>query len=290
MKDFAGKVAVVTGAASGIGRAYVERLGALGMKVVLADVDADALRETARHFASAGREVCGVPTDVSQADAVQALAERTLEVFGGVHVLCNNAGVFAAGPSWLAPQSDYDWVFGVNVQGVLHGLRSFVPLLLEQGEEAHVVNTASMAALTTAPWSAPYTMSKAAVLSLSETLHLEMQARGAPVGVSVLCPELVDTAIGASERSRPAHLQRKDGEGESPERDLVEDAIRQATATGLDPRVLADRAIDAIREKRFYVLPAEGDPWRVACNTRLDDIRLARNPGLVTPGSEAEGA
>jgi NAD(P)-dependent dehydrogenase (short-subunit alcohol dehydrogenase family) len=288
VRDFEGKVAVVTGAASGIGRAFVERFGALGMKVVLADVEHEALSETTRQLESAGREVCMVQTDVSQADSVSALAERTLDAFGGVHVLCNNAGVFAAGPSWLAPQSDYDWVFGVNVWGVVHGLRSFVPVLLEQDEPAHIVNTASMAALTAAPFTAPYYMSKAAVLSLSETLYLEMKARGAPVGVSVLCPELVDTSIGCGERNRPAHLERKPGEGESAERDLVESAIKQATRTGLDPTVLADRAIEAIRDERFYVLAGDGDPWRLACNVRLEDIRLARNPSDVIPGAEPD--
>jgi NAD(P)-dependent dehydrogenase (short-subunit alcohol dehydrogenase family) len=261
----------------------VERFGALDMKVVLADVEPDALRATTRHFEKAGREVCMVRTDVSQPDSVSELAERTLEAFGGVHVLCNNAGVFAAGLSWLAPQSDYDWVFGVNVFGVLNGLRSFVPIMLEQGEEAHIVNTASMAALTAAPFTASYYMSKAAVLSLSETLYLEMKAKDAPVGVSVLCPELVDTAIGRGERNRPAHLERKQGEGESDERDLVETVIVQATQTGQDPLLLADRAIEAIRENRFYVLPSEGDPWRDACNVRLEDIRLARNPSDAIP-------
>ncbi|MBW2382717.1 MAG: SDR family NAD(P)-dependent oxidoreductase, partial [Deltaproteobacteria bacterium] len=178
MKELAGKVAVVTGAASGIGRAFVDRLSAMDMKVVLADVEPDALRETTRHFEDQGREVCMVRTDVSQPDSVSELAEKTLETFGAAHVLCNNAGVFAAGLSWQAPQSDYDWVFGVNVWGVVHGLRSFVPIMLEQGEEAHIVNTASMAAVTAAPFTAPYYMSKAAVLSLSETLYLEMQAKG----------------------------------------------------------------------------------------------------------------
>jgi NAD(P)-dependent dehydrogenase (short-subunit alcohol dehydrogenase family) len=284
VKELAGKVAVVTGAASGIGRAFVDRLSAMDMKVVLADVEPDALRETTRHFEDQGREVCMVRTDVSQPDSVSELAEKTLETFGAAHVLCNNAGVFAAGLSWQAPQSDYDWVFGVNVWGVVHGLRSFVPIMLEQGEEAHIVNTASMAAVTAAPFTAPYYMSKAAVLSLSETLYLEMQAKGAPIGVSVLCPELVNTAIGGGERNRPAHLERKAGEGESDERDLVETAIRAATKTGLDPRVLADRAIEAIRDDRFYVLAPDGDPWREACSVHLDDIRLARNPSNVIPG------
>lgn len=281
MKDFEGRVAVVTGAASGIGRAMATRLAAEGMKVVLADVEIESLRKTAGALEAQGREVLMVQTDVSQADSVSALAEQTVDAFGGVHVLCNNAGVFAAGPSWEAPISDYEWVFGVNVWGVLHGLRSFVPIMLEGGEEGHIVNTASMAAVTVAPLTAPYYMSKAAVMSLSEGLYLELQAT--KIGVSVLCPEVVDTAIGRSERNRPEHLSRKQGEGDSPGRELVEAAIRDATKGGVDPMVLADRSFDAICEDRFYVLSPEGNPWRDACNTRLDDIRLARNPTMALP-------
>ena len=283
MQEFAGKVAVVTGAASGIGRALCQRLAALDMKVVMADVEGGALNEAAEKLKAAGHTVLAVRTDISQADSVSALAERTVEVFGTAHVLCNNAGVFAAGLSWEAPQSDYDWVFGVNVWGVLHGLRSFVPLMLAHGEEAHIVNTASMAAVTTAPFTSAYYMSKAAVFSLSESLYGEMQARQAAIGVSVLCPELVDTAISRGERNRPEHLKRKAGEGESPERELVDAAIAAATPTGVDPGVLADRAIEAIRENRFYVLAPDGNPWRTACDVRLEDIRLARNPTHAVP-------
>jgi len=286
MQSFAGRTAVVTGAASGIGLALCERFAALGMQVVMADVEAAALGRAAKGLEEAGHPVLAVPTDVSRADALAHLAERTREAFGAVHVLCNNAGVFAGGPCWEAPQSDYDWVFGVNVFGIVHALRSFVPGMLAHGEPAHIVNTASMAALTTAPFAGPYSMSKAAVMSLSETLFLEMKSRSARIGVSVLCPELVATGIGRSERNRPAHLARKPGEGASPERDLVEQAIAASTQAGLAPGVLADRTLEAIRADRFYVLADEGDPWREACHARLDDIRAARNPGSTpVPGA-----
>jgi len=285
MRDFEGRVAVVTGAASGIGRALGQRFAGLGMKVVLADVEAAPLRMLADGLVDRGAEAIAVPTDVSRADAVSELAERSIEAFGRVHVLCNNAGVFAGGLSWEAPQSDYDWVFGVNVWGVLNGLRSFVPGMIEHGEDGHIVNTASMAAVTTAPFSAPYNMSKHAVLSLSESLHLELGMRGARIGVSALCPELVSTGIGRAERNRPEHLKRKGDDGKSPERDMVEGAIEAAVQTGVDPLLLADRTLDAIREQRFYVLSPEGDGWRTACDTRLDDIRNERNPTVVTPGA-----
>lgn len=285
MQEFAGRVAVVTGAASGIGRALSEHLAGLDMRVVMADVEAPALDEAARELTQAGHEVLPVQTDVASADSVAALAERSYEAFGNVHVLCNNAGVFAAGWSFEAPQSDYDWCFGVNVWGILNALRSFVPRMLEAGEPGHVVNTASMAALISVPLSAPYTMSKAAVLSLSESLYLEMQTKEAPIGVSVVCPELVDTRIGWGERNRPAYLERKDDEGASPERDSTEQAIRVATGTGLEPRVLAERIVGAIQTGQLYVLSPEGDPWRTACNVRLEDLRHARNPSGEIPGS-----
>jgi NAD(P)-dependent dehydrogenase (short-subunit alcohol dehydrogenase family) len=286
MKELRGRVAVVTGAAGGIGRALAERFAEEGMRVVLADLDADGLALAQRALRERGAEALAVPTDVSRADAVAALAERAREAFGAIHVVCNNAGVFAAGPCWQAPLSDYEFVLGVNLWGVIHGIRSFVPILLEQGEEGHVVNTASMAALTSMPLTAAYTLSKHAVLALSETLYHELRARGAPIGVSALCPEAVATGIARSERVRPPHLRRKSGEAEGPEFALVEGAIRDAVARGLAPERIAERVVRAIREDRFYVLPDE-DPWLAACSVRLEDIRLRRNPTLAVPGAPA---
>ena len=280
MEKLNGKVAVVTGAASGIGLALAKRLGTEGMRLVLADVEPAALAGAQRALAGAGVECLGVPTDVSRADAVAALAERTLDAFGTVHVVCNNAGVFAGGLSWEAPLSDYEWVLGVNTWGVIHGIKSFVPILLRQDEPGHVVNTASMAALTSGPLSAAYFMSKHAVLALSESLYLELRQRNAKVGVSVVCPELIATRIGDAERNRPLHLKRGD-EPASAERDLVEGAIRSATRTqGIDPGLIAERTLAAIRADRFYVLAPEGNPWRDACHARLDAIRHERNPGM----------
>ncbi len=279
MKEFRGRVAVVTGAASGIGRALAACFAGEGMRVVLADVEPDALATAARELQQSGCEVLAVVTDVSRADQVEALARRTLDAFGAVHIVCNNAGVFTGGLSWEAPLADYEWVLGVNVWGVIHGIRSFVPILLAQGGEGHVVNTASMAALTTLPYAGIYHMSKHAVLALSESLHHELALRGSQVRVSALCPELVATRIDTAERNRPAHLRSEPGAG--PERELVQQAIKAGVAGGTPPARIAERVLDAIREGRFYVLSE--DAWRRSSEVRCEDVRLGRNPTLAPP-------
>jgi NAD(P)-dependent dehydrogenase (short-subunit alcohol dehydrogenase family) len=274
-------VAVVTGAASGIGRALAACFAGEGMRVVLADVEPDALAAAARELEKTGCEVLAALTDVSRAEQVEALARGALDRFGAVHIVCNNAGVFTGGLSWEAPLSDYEWVMGVNVWGVIHGIRSFVPILLAQGGEGHVVNTASMAALTSMPYAGIYHMSKHAVLALSECLHHELVLRGSQVRVSALCPELVATRIDTAERNRPAHLRSEPGAG--PERELVHQAIKTGIAGGTPPARIAERVLDAIREQRFYVLSE--DAWRRSSEVRCEDVRLARNPTLAPPVS-----
>jgi NAD(P)-dependent dehydrogenase (short-subunit alcohol dehydrogenase family) len=266
VRELAGRVAVVTGAASGIGRALARHLGARGMRVVVADVERRPLAETAELVRAAGGEALAVPTDVSDGEAVAALAAKTLEHFVG-------------GATWSASVADYAWVLDVNVWGVIHGIRTFVPILLERGEPGHVVNTASMAALTSSPYAGPYAMSKHAVLALSECLYHELQATGAPIGVTVLCPEAVATGIATSDRNRPA---RSAGSGPAtPERALVRDVLARSTAAGLSPDVMADRVERAILDGRFYVIGE--DDWRRCCDVRLDDIRLGRNPTFTAP-------
>lgn len=285
IRELEGKVAVVTGAASGIGNALCRRFAAEGMKVVLADIEADALERARAELAAEGCDTHAVRTDVSQADDVQRLAESSLEAFGRIHLVCNNAGVFTGGCAWEAPLSDYEWVVNVNVWGVIHGIRSFVPILLSQNEPAHLVNTASMAGVTSTPYTSAYTMSKHAVVALSETLFHELSVETAPVGVSVLCPELINTGIARSERNRPPYLKRPE-EDDNERRDMVEQAIRDLVPTGLDPSEMARRVVEAVAEDRFYILSAEGGSWRESCLSRLEDIRLGRNPTLnVTAGN-----
>ena len=280
------KCVVVTGAGSGIGQALARAFAAEGMRVAIADVQADALDETENQLRAGGATVLSGTVDVSDAAAVREFAARVDREFDGADVVCNNAGVFAGGLCWDAIATDWEWVMSVNVYGILNGIRAFVPYLLEQNQPGHVVNTCSMAGLINMPLSGAYSVSKHAALSLTETLYHELRIKQSPVGVSALCPELIRTRIGHSERNRPAHLKRPDGSS-TPEQALVEQAIKTSTEGGIDPSAMADRVFDGIREDRFYLLAEEGTSWDNACQMRLEDIRLRRNPtfGAVTGGN-----
>ena len=278
MRELAGKVAVVTGGASGIGAALARRFAAEGMRVVIGDVEEAALDEAVRSLEAGGTEVLGAVTDVSDAGQVQALADATIERFGAVHVVCNNAGVGAGGLSWEAPMTTWEWVLGVNLWGVIHGIRSFVPLLVAQ-DEGHVVNTASVAGLVAPPYMGPYSASKHAVVALSETLLHELAVVGANVHVSALCPGWVRTRLADSERNRPASLVGSDGEVDAAMRQVLDATI----AGGMDPNDVADHVVRAIRDERFWVLTHDGDLWTAAVAGRLQSVAQRSNPTLTLP-------
>jgi len=274
MQEFRDKVAVVTGAASGIGRALAQRFAQAGMKVVLADVEQDALVQAAHDIRTAGAEAIAVRTDVSKAAEVEALAQATLDQFGAVHVVCNNAGVAMSAPCWMNTVADWEWVLGVNLWGVLHGVRVFTPILLSQGVESHIVNTASMAGMISGPGMAAYNVTKFGVVTLSETLHHELTMLGAPVHVSVLCPGFVNTRIFEAERNRPAQLAET--ASKLPGAEEMEQMGRQLVAAGSPPSMVADVVFDAIRNNRFYIFPHP--EWKQYIRARMEDILEERAP------------
>jgi NAD(P)-dependent dehydrogenase (short-subunit alcohol dehydrogenase family) len=258
MQDFEGKVAVVTGGASGIGLALARRFAREGMRVVVADVERAALDEATAALADASGadNVLGVPTDVRDDDAVDALAVATFERFGTAHVLCNNAGVGVGGLSWTVPPDRWRWAVDVNLLGVARGIRAFVPRMIEQGE-GHVVNTASAAGILTGPAMAPYFATKHAVVALSESLHFDLELTGASVGVSVLCPEWVRTNIADTERNRPSDVAPVESgpvPGVDVDPEMMRALIQGLIAGGMDPDDVAAQVVDAIRSGRFWIL------------------------------------
>jgi NAD(P)-dependent dehydrogenase (short-subunit alcohol dehydrogenase family) len=255
MRDLKGKVAVVTGGASGIGRAMAERFAREGMKIVLADVEAAPLAQARDEIGRGGVEAIAVQTDVSKWEQVEQLAKRTFDAFGTAHIVCNNAGIGASGaPAWETSLADWQWTLNVNLWGVIHGVRAFVPRMVEQGE-GHVVNTASIAGLVTVPGMAPYCVTKEGVVALSECLHHDLTVRGVTkVRVSVLCPAWVKTKISDSERNRPASLPRAERAAPTDQEQVIEGAVRAAVAAGIPPEVVADKVLQAIVEERFWIL------------------------------------
>jgi NAD(P)-dependent dehydrogenase (short-subunit alcohol dehydrogenase family) len=276
MRELAGKVAVITGAGSGFGREF-SRIGALErMKLVLADVQHDALEAAVAEARAAGAETIGVRADVSNAADVDRLAAEAFRAFGAVHLLFNNAGVAGNGGFiWENTLKDWQWLLGVNLMGVVHGLRAFIPRMLQQGSECHVVNTASAAGLVSAPLMGVYNVSKHGVLTLSETLYQDLRVANAKIGVSVLCPAYVPTGIAHSERNRPSDLVEDVPETTSQleARRRSEKAVSSGRLSAAD---VARMTFDAIREDRFYVITHPKILRTV--ELRFQDLLEQRNP------------
>jgi NAD(P)-dependent dehydrogenase (short-subunit alcohol dehydrogenase family) len=253
LTDLSGKVAVVTGAGSGIGRGLVQRCVQAGMRVVAADVEAGALDETVASAADGA--AIGVVTDVSDGTAVEALAQRAYDTFGAVHLLCNNAGVFQAGVLWDRTVADWEWVLGVNVWGIIHGIRAFVPRMIASGEPGHIVNTSSLAGVVSNAYSGPYTTSKFAALGLTECLAHDLAAANAPIGASVLVPGAVNTRIAESTRNRPENLAEGIGAADA---SFVDQMLAKQSETGADPLHVADLVLDAVQRGQFVIPTSPG--------------------------------
>jgi NAD(P)-dependent dehydrogenase (short-subunit alcohol dehydrogenase family) len=251
MKNFEGKTAVITGAASGIGKSLAEKFAKENMQVVLADIEEEALEKTVENLRHYQHRVIGIKTDVLVEDSIKELFAKAKEEYGNIHILCNNAGIGANSGNkaiWEIDKNDWDWVMGVNYQAVLHGLQTFIPHMLEHGEEGHVVTTVSMAGLM--PGAGTYGVSKHAVMALTEALSRDLQARGAKINASVLCPGFVDTNIDKSERNRPNHMNKSEEVMPPVGAEIMSAMLRQ----GKKPNEVADIVHEAIKENIFYIL------------------------------------
>ena len=275
MQDFAGKVAVITGAASGFGREFARFAHARGMKLVLADVQDEPLHGVAAELQGQGAAVRSLRVDVARGEQVAKLAELAFAEFGAVHLLFNNAGVGAGGFIWENSESDWQWVLGVNLWGVIHGVRHFVPRMLAGGEAGHIVNTASVAGLLAPPNMGVYNVSKHAVVAYTETLYQDLKLAGSQLGVSVLCPAYVPTGIAASFRHRPAEFA-SDAPPTASQR-TAQAAIQKAVDSGkLSAADVARLTFEAIAAERFYVLTHPGILPTI--ELRCHDILQQRNP------------
>jgi NAD(P)-dependent dehydrogenase (short-subunit alcohol dehydrogenase family) len=280
MQIFKDKVAVITGAASGFGKEFANIGAKFGMKLVLADVQMDALNAVQEELAAAGTSVLAVRCDVRKAEEVQALADTAMAKFGAVHLLFNNAGVASGGLIWESTQADWEWVLGVNLWGAIHGVRIFTPLMLDCAKkdssyQGHIVNTASMAGLVNAPNIGVYNVSKHAVVALSESLYQDLKLVDAPISASVLCPYYVPTGINQSHRNRPDEVRNNTRPTVS--QLACQSMTDKAVASGkVSAAQVAELTFDAIREDKFYIYSHPGTLESV--QARMEDIMMRRNP------------
>jgi NAD(P)-dependent dehydrogenase (short-subunit alcohol dehydrogenase family) len=275
MDELQGKVGVITGAASGIGRAMAVAFAAEGMHLALADIEVGPLEDTAEMVRAEGANALVAPTDVSDPTQVESLAERIVGEYGALHLACNNAGVSGGGLTWQIDLDTWNWVLGVNLYGVIHGLRSFTPRIIDSGG-GHIVNTASMAGLTSPPGMSPYNVSKHAVVTLSEAMAVELSLTHPEVGMSVLCPGWVRTRIHEADRNRPS--DPSEVEEDDPELAGMRDMVAALIEGGLDPAAVAAQVVTAVRENRPWVFTHPD--WMDMARSRTERIVAGEPPAV----------
>ena len=282
MKEFKDKVAVITGAASGIGWGLAEQCAKEGMKVVLADIEEPSLKEAEKTLKNRGTDVVTILTDVSRFNDVENLAQKTLDAFGCVHLLFNNAGVHSQSTIWESSLEDWEWTIGVNLRGVIHGIKAFVPIMIKQQMECHIVNSASLSGLISGALEGTYRVTKHGVVSLSETLYIELRLAGMKIGVSVLCPGFVRTRILENAQNRPEELknppvQREMTPEEQVSAKMINEYYQNGIQSGMPPRECARLVFEAIREDRFYIITHPAESYG-QIQRRMENIIQGRNP------------
>jgi NAD(P)-dependent dehydrogenase (short-subunit alcohol dehydrogenase family) len=282
MLELENKVAVITGGASGIGYALSDRFARAGMKIVLVDIEESAMQTAAAELREQGATILTQRVDVADPGQMDDLAKAVLDEFGGVHLVCNNAGVASGGPMWELTTADWEFAMRPNLWGVIHGIRVFTKIMLEQNE-GHIVNTASMAGLVSVPGLGPYNATKHAVVAISETLHGELEAEGTSVGVSVLCPGFVSTRIWESERNRPDSLQNEVELHTSEEQEANRESMRSFLEGQMPAKAVADLVYNAVLAKQFYIFTHEGTG--AAVTQRMASIVDQKTPGLPDAGA-----
>lgn len=280
MERFEGGTAVVTGGASGLGLAMATRFAEAGMNIVLGDIESEPLAMAEAQIKGKGVNVLPVRTDVAKRDEVEALADAAYKRFGKVNILCNNAGVGGSpGAMWELSEDDWKWVIDVDLWSVVHGVRSFVPRMIESGEEAHVVNTASVAGLVSGAVGGPYTVAKFGVVALSEQLYYELGRAGHKVGVSVLCPGFVNTNIYDSSRNRQPEYGEQTVEP-SPQSQQFRQTLQQMRTTMMQPEEIGELVFEAVRSRNLYIIPTGSDALTGALRTRLENVVERKNPPI----------
>ncbi len=287
MNDFKDKIAVITGGASGIGKGLAEKCLSKGMKVVLADIQKGALNTATEELQSKGGTVISVLTDVSNPDHVKNLAQKTYNEFGRIHLLFNNAGVYLTKPLWDLSIADWKWVLGVNLWSVINSTNIFVPLMLNQEENSHIINTASLAGML--PGGGIYGMTKHAIISLTESLYFELEQIKAKIKVSVVCPWYVNTSISKSENYRPSELKNNlsvdasttpQSDKKEKEHSRIMKRFERSIANGISCEELANAIFDGIIKESFFIIPQQRTWWQDILKSELDCILEGKNPEL----------